>query len=199
MLRSMQSVLDCALPYHNRYNSPGSLITFHRNAYRFAKTTAPPKRAPIPMAAVLTAAGLLVPVAEAAVLVAVAEFLSELTLEPRLLVSDEYSEPMLLATDPVAVARTELRLLARLAASDVMLATSDDSSDRCDDTLAPMEAVPVRDREWSDVNWSTAEAAAVEMPSTMEEASDSSPERASVALCRMPPGLGVAVVVVSWA
>lgn len=174
-----------------------------------AQTAAPPNKAPIPTAAVRTgAAGLLVPDAAlalpvaASVPVAVADARSELTFSLRLLVSEPSSPLRLLAMDPVAVASTDDRLLARLAASEVMLATSEDTSERCDETLAPMDEVRVTETEWSEVKSLTTEPAAEVAPATAEEALDSSEEIASEAVWRMPPGSLVEAVVVpsnSWA
>lgn len=166
-----------------------------------ASTTAPPNKAPIPTAAVLTgAAGLLVPEAEAlpdeSSPVAVADALMELTLAERLLVSEPSSPLRWEATEPVAVASTDEMLLARLAASDVMLATSDEMSDRCDDTLAPSDEVRVTDSEWSEVKSLTTEPAAEVAPATAEDALDPSEDRASEAVWRMPPGSLVEAVAV---
>lgn len=130
--------------------------------------------------------------------VAVADALMELTLALRLLVSEPSSPDRLLAMEPVAVASTDEMLLARLAASEVMLATSEDTSDRCDETLAPMDDVRVTDTEWSDVKSLTTEPAAEVAPATADEALDSSEERASDAVWRMPPGSLVEAVAVPW-
>lgn len=170
--------------------------------YKLAKTAAPPNNAPIPMAPVLTgAAGLLVP--DAAVLessVAVADALMELTLALRLLVNEPSSPLSELLTEPVAVANTEDKLLARLAASEVRLATSEDNSDRCDEMWSPTEAVLVM--ECSEVKSLTTEPAAEVAPATAEDACDSSEEITSEAVWRMPPGSLVEAVAVpskSWA
>lgn len=160
----------------------------------------------MPTAPVLTGiAGLLVPVADALPdesPVAVADALIELTFALKLLVNEPNSPLKLLAMDPVAVANTDEMLLARLAPSEVRDATSEEISDKCEDTLPPMDEVRVTEREWSDVKSLTTEPAAEVAPATAEEALDSREEMASEAVWRMPPGSLVEAVVVpskSWA
>lgn len=117
---------------------------FVRTIYKFAKTAAPPNKAPIPTAAVLAGiAGLLVELAAVAVPVPVpvAEFFRLLTFALTLEPSPPNSELRLLATLPVAVASTLEILLAREAASDVMEATSEDTSDNLEEILEPTESV----------------------------------------------------------
>lgn len=115
---------------------------FVRTIYKFAKTAAPPNRAPIPTAAVLAGiAGLLVELAAVSVPVPVAEFFRLLTFALTLEPSPPNSELKLLATLPVAVASTLEILLAREAASDVMEATSEDTSDNLEEILEPTESV----------------------------------------------------------
>lgn len=159
------------------------------NLYRFAKTAAPPNSAPIPTTAVLAAAGLLVSVALAALPVAVAELRRLDTLALSELVRPESSELRLLATEPVAVARTEEMELTWEAASDVTLAISLDASDRWDEILEPRELVMLSVR--SEVKSLTMLAAAEVAPAMAEE-------RSEEAVWRMPPGWVESVAVESW-
>lgn len=101
----------------------------------------------MPTAAVLAGiAGLLVELAAVAVSVPVpvAEFFKLLTLALTLEPSPPSSELKLLATLPVAVASTLEMLLAREAASEVMEATSEDTSESLEETLAPRDEVTDR-------------------------------------------------------
>lgn len=97
----------------------------------------------MPIAAVLAGiAGLLVELADVSVPVAEAFKLLTfaLTLEP----SPPNSELKLLATLPVAVASTLEMLLAREAASEVMDATLEDTSDSLEEILDSREVGPER-------------------------------------------------------
>ncbi|PSS03881.1 hypothetical protein BD289DRAFT_420449 [Coniella lustricola] len=179
--------------------------------YMLAHTATPPNKAPNPTAAVLAgAAGLLVepvPVADAAVPVPVAEFFNELTLALNELVRPPSSELRLLLTLPVAVASTELMELARLAASLVTLATSEDRSDKRLDTSEANGRVLVMLRPMSEVMSEAIEAAAEVTPPMAEEMPSTAEERplpaSEVAVWRMPPGSALTSVWVasakSWA
>lgn len=159
--------------------------------YKFAKTAAPPNKAPIPTAAVLAGiAGLLVELAAVSVPVPVAEFFRLLTFALTLEPSPPSSELKLLTTLPVAVASTLEMLLAREAASEVIEATSEDTSDSLEEILEPTESVCVRVWVRPEVISESIDAAAEVAPAMAEESSEE-------AVCRMPPGSAVTVLVES--
>lgn len=162
--------------------------------HRFAKTAAPPNKAPMPTAAVLAGiAGLLVELA--AVSVPVAEFFKLLTFALTLDPSPPSSELRLLATLPVAVASTLEMLLAREAASEVMEATSEDTSESSEEILEPREEV--KERLWSEVMSEAMEAAAEVAPAIAEVMPSPAEDRSEEAVCRRPPGSADTVLVES--
>lgn len=129
---------------------------------------------------------MLVPVADPALAVAaVADARKLLTLALTLLPSPPSSELSELATEPVAVARTELRDEAREPASLVTEAMSDDSSERWEE-MPLATALPACEAESESSE--AIELAAEPASLRAEDTADSAEERAPVTLLMMPPG-----------
>lgn len=100
-----------------------------------ASRAAPPNRAPMPMAAVWTGAGLALLLADEDLLEA--ELVALAIWEATLLVTEASSDDRELAMEPVAVASAELREASRLDAAELMEEISDETTllteDRAED------------------------------------------------------------------